>query len=72
MAGGIDLEMPIERFGVFNDGRQPADVFGFVLRKPDRQIEEEYGAAPSVEAWRVAFLRDTYPPEWPDDLLSPA
>ncbi len=65
--GAIDLTMPRDRLGIFCDGKQPADVFGFVLRKMERQIKTEYGDnAPLTDAWRVSFLRDTFPPEWPE------
>ena len=63
----IDLTMPRERFGIFADGKQPADVFGFILRKPDELIKEEYrDNAPLTEAWHVSYLRDTFPPQWPE------
>ena len=57
----IDLAMPPERFGIFEDGKQPADVFGFVLRKPDGTIQTEYGESAQTDAaWRVGYWRDTY------------
>jgi SAM-dependent methyltransferase len=65
--GEVDLVMPPERFGIFNDGLQPADVFGLVLRKPETLIGEEYGDPPSMEAWQAASMRDIYPPEWPEE-----
>lgn len=65
--GSMDLATPRGRLGIFNDGMQPADIFGFVLRKTDAKINTEYGkGGPLTEAWRVAYFRDTYPPEWPD------
>lgn len=63
LSGAIDLRMPQERLGVFHDGQQPADVFGFVLRKMEYQIKTEYADdAPLAEAWQVAHLRDTFAP----------
>ena len=57
----LDLTMPRERFGIFEDGKQPADVFGFVLQKPDGVIDTEYGAnAENDSAWRVGYWRDTH------------
>jgi hypothetical protein len=71
LSGPAHLTMPVERFGIFCDAKQPADVFGFVLRKSDRQIKTDYGEeAQLIEAWRVAPLRSTFPPEWPDELIS--
>ncbi len=68
IAGSLDLTMPEERFAIFTDGVQPADVFGLALKKPRVTIATDYGQSePLVEAWRVAYLRDTNPPEWNDD-----
>ena len=66
--GVMDLTMSVERLGIFNDGKQPADVFGFALYKPNIEIETEYeDTASTIEAWRVCYLRDTYPPEHPPE-----
>ena len=40
--GDMDLRWPVKRFGVFFDGKQPADVFGMVLVKPEEFVETEY------------------------------
>jgi 2-polyprenyl-3-methyl-5-hydroxy-6-metoxy-1,4-benzoquinol methylase len=40
--GGINLTMPEKRLGIFCDGRQPADVFGMVLRKDQSMINVHY------------------------------
>jgi hypothetical protein len=59
--GTIDLTMPAQRFGIFHNGKQPSDVFGFVLCKPDASIRTDYGnASPLIEAWKVCCLRDTF------------
>jgi len=58
--GLINLTMPEKRFGVFYDGNQPADVFGFMLRKDDTLINVSYKEKyKKVESWRVAYLRET-------------
>jgi 2-polyprenyl-3-methyl-5-hydroxy-6-metoxy-1,4-benzoquinol methylase len=68
--GGIDLTMPENRLGIFCDGRQPADVFGMVLRKDRSMINIHYGnEKEKVEAWRAALLRDTYPMHSFDSLI---
>jgi len=68
--GGIDLTMPENRLGIFCDGRQPADVFGMVLRKDRSMINIHYGKEnEKVEAWRAALLRDTYPMHSFDSLI---
>lgn len=40
--GGIDIRWPRRRLGIFCDGKQPADVFGMVLRKEDYDVETQY------------------------------
>ena len=40
--GEIDLRWPFHRFGIFNDGRQPADVFGMTLIKDSYPVEAAY------------------------------
>jgi len=61
-AGTLDIRMPAERFGIFCDGQQPADVFGFVLRKCAEPIEADYGIpATMIPRWQAAQLRDTFP-----------
>jgi hypothetical protein len=68
--GGINLTMPESRLGIFCDGKQPADVFGMVLRKDPSMINIHYGdEKEKVEAWRAAWLRDTYPMHSFDSLI---
>lgn len=58
--GEVDLIMPEQRLGIFCDGKQPADVFGFVLKKPSAKIETAYGISfEKIDAWKAAALRDT-------------
>jgi SAM-dependent methyltransferase len=40
--GNIDLKWPKRRFGIFCDGKQPADVFGMTLIKDDDFVEVAY------------------------------
>jgi SAM-dependent methyltransferase len=41
--GEIDLKWPIKRFGIFYNGKEPADVFGMTLIKPeDYYVEIAY------------------------------
>lgn len=68
LRGSIDLLMPRERFGIFCDGAQPADVFGFVLEKPAGKIKRNYkDKKATLETWRACLLRDNYPPNWPEE-----
>ncbi len=41
--GQFDLRWPHDRFGVFCDGHQPADVFGLVLEKDDYPVRTSFG-----------------------------
>lgn len=67
--GKVDLFMPKERFGIYCDGEQPADVFGFILQKSDAIIQVDYGNdSNSIEAWKVGYLRESNP-ERPDQAL---
>ncbi len=43
--GEMDLLWPVQRFGVFCDGKQPADVFGLILAKSDRLVHTRYAPA---------------------------
>ncbi len=68
--GGINLTMPEKRLGIFCDGRQPADVFGMVLRKDQSMINVHYGnEVEKVEAWHAASLRNTFPMQTFDSLI---
>jgi SAM-dependent methyltransferase len=40
--GDMDLRWPTRRFGIFCDGKQPADVFGMTLIKEDYPVETQY------------------------------
>ncbi len=40
--GEIDLRWPYHRFGIFCDGKQPADTFGMTLVKEDYSVETAY------------------------------
>ena len=59
--GEVDLRWPFRRFGVFCDGKQPADVFGMTLVKNDYSVETSYtggkATAPLVEGSLVPTLR---------------
>jgi SAM-dependent methyltransferase len=58
--GKIDLTMPKKRFGIYCDGKQPADVFGLILQKDDSPIDVSYKEQSEVvEAWKAAYLRET-------------
>lgn len=64
---GVDLSLPIKRFGIFCDGKQPADVFGMVLEKPSYSFETNYGDDKSTTpAHLSSVLRYTYPHETSD------
>ncbi len=59
--GEVDLRWPFRRFGMFCDGKQPADVFGMTLVKDDYSVETTYtevkGTAPLADAYLVPTLR---------------
>jgi len=59
--GEIDLRWPFRRFGIFFDGKQPADVFGMTLVKDGYFVETDYaevkGIAPLAEGSLVPTLR---------------
>lgn len=59
--GRLDLRWPRERFGVFCDGRQPADVFGLVLEKDEYPVRTAYaresGLPELVGASTIPVLR---------------
>ncbi len=60
--GEADFTMPEQRLGIFCDGKQPADVFGLVLKKTSSKIYTQYDQnSEKVDAWRAACLRDTFP-----------
>lgn len=60
--GTVNLMMPEQRLGIFCDGRQPADVFGMVLKKNESLINLRYGdETEKTDAWRAAYLRDKIP-----------
>jgi len=40
--GEIDLKWPFHRFGIFCDGKQPADVFGMTVTKDEYTVEIQY------------------------------
>lgn len=40
--GSLDLRWPPRRFGIFCDGKQPADVYGMTLIKDDYLVETQY------------------------------
>ena len=46
--GEMDLRWPIRRFGIFCDGKQPADVFGMTLVKDAYSVETYYGRVGGV------------------------
>ncbi len=58
--GEVDLRWPFLRFGIFNDGKQPADVFGMTLIKDSLPIEMTYtevkGSMPMIESYLVPTL----------------
>lgn len=61
--GEIDLQWPARRFGIFCDGKQPADVFGLNLIKRDYWVEPQYVSpsggkdAPLIPHWAIPGLR---------------
>jgi len=46
--GEMDLRWPVHRFGIFCDGKQPADVFGMTLIKEDYLVETQYSGVGGV------------------------
>ncbi len=61
--GELELKWPRERFGMFCDGRQPADVFGMVLEKDGSEVKTSYGreAGPPemIPSSQIPFIRRT-------------
>ena len=59
--GEIDLRWPFHRFGVFCDGKQPADVFGMTLIKSEYSVETQYSrvehGTPVITASLIPTLR---------------
>lgn len=40
--GDLNLHWPVKRFGIFNNGREPADVYGMILYKPLHYVDAYY------------------------------
>lgn len=61
LPGGLDLRWPRARFGIFCDGKQPADVIGFTLHKEDYRVDTSYrldaAAVPEAAGYLVPTLR---------------
>lgn len=59
--GELDLRWPKERFGVFCDGSQPADVFGMVLEKDGAEVNRSYrdeaGPPATMPSSRIPVVR---------------
>ena len=64
--GQLDLRWPRERFGVFCDGLQPADVYGIVLEKDDSPIRTAYaqesGLPEMTTSSKIPALRESFGP----------
>ena len=64
--GQLDLRWPHERFGVFCDGLQPADVYGIVLEKDDSPVRTAYGQESGlpelVPSSEIPLLRERFDP----------
>lgn len=54
--GDMDLRWPCRRFGIYCDGRQPADVFGMTLTKEDYHIERDYAENTEVSIIPISDL----------------
>lgn len=59
--GPVDLRWPVSRFGIFCDGKQPADVIGMTLLKEEHHVESQYGIAGGVE--RLPIIEHSQVPE---------
>jgi SAM-dependent methyltransferase len=61
--GEMELRWPVNRFGIFCDGMQPADVFGMTLVKDDYLVETQYSgigeksSVPTTVASLIPTLR---------------
>lgn len=61
--GEMDLRWPVRRFGILDNGTEPADVFGMTLIKDDTLIETQYSGkggmpnSPTVPHCVVPTLR---------------
>lgn len=57
--GDINLQWPRKRLGLRDDGKRPADVYGFVLGKDSYQVERDFSVNPRIiYGWEVPALRD--------------
>lgn len=54
--GEMDLRWPRRRFGMFNDGKQPADVFGMTLTKDDYEVETQYSDSSGTPTAAASYL----------------
>lgn len=48
--GALQLQWPLKRLGIFFKRNEPADVFGFVLEKPDYEVETAYSGIGGIES----------------------
>lgn len=61
--GKIDIKWPEKRFGIFENNKEPADVYGIVLQKDDYEIQNEYlpysKKSTRVKAYKTPLYRYT-------------
>lgn len=59
--GRIDTKWPKQRFGVFENGKEPADIYGIVLQKDNYKIQTEFShkskRSSEVEAYKTPLYR---------------
>lgn len=57
LLGGIDLQWPFHRFGIFCDRKQPADLFGMIFTKPkDYYVETSYSQKKKTVSMMEGYL----------------